>query len=334
MSDQSPQTDTKNGPKSSSFLKRFIRLFILGFFAWLIVRTFIIQGMYIPSESMSNTINPGDMIYVNKIAYGPRFPMTPLTLPFTEKYLDWIVLPYWRLPGYDEVKINDVIVFNMPTETSVPIDCREYYIKRCVGLPGDSFAIVCGAITLNGKAISTPEKAVCMYAVALKKEENPDSLFGELGISGSYSSSDGIHYTLFMSSLQADKLDSTGKTISVTPSVLDADRYDYKMFPQNTAKQYRWNCDNFGPVYIPRTGDSIALSLQNIHLYKTIIDVYEENVLENRHDSIFVNGKYATSYTFKMNYYFVMGDNRYDSNDSRFWGFVPEDHVVGKADVE
>jgi signal peptidase I len=334
MSDESPQSDTKNGQKSSGFLGRIFKLLILGFVCWLLVRTFFVQGMYIPSNSMSGTLNPGDMIYVNKVAYGPRFPMTPLTIPFTNKYLDWIVLPYWRLPGYDQVRINDIIVFNMPTDTALPIDCREFYIKRCVGLPGDSLEIFCGTIMVNGEAIANPGKAICMYAVALKKEENPDSLFGKLGITGSFSSADGLHYTLFMSWMQADKLDSTGKAISIVPSVLDADRYDYKMFPQNTSKQYRWNCDNFGPVKIPKAGETIQLSLSNIHLYKTAIDVYEENVLENRHDSIYVNGKYATSYTFKMNYYFVMGDNRYDSNDSRFWGFVPEDHLVGRANVD
>lgn len=331
MSDESPSTDTKNTGKNSVSGKRFLKLLLLGIFVWLVVRTFFFQGMYIPSDSMSGTLNPGDMIYVNKVAYGPRFPMTPLTIPFTDRFVDWIVLPYWRLPGYANVQVNDIIVFNMPTDTSLPVDCREFYIKRCVGLPGDSFAIVRGRITVNGEPIDNPERAIMMYAVALKKEENPDSLFGKLGIEGSYSTPDGLHYTLFMSWLQADQLDSTGKTISITPSVLDADRYDYKMFPQNTSKAYRWNCDNFGPLKIPKEGDSIALTLNNIHLYKMAIDVYEENILENRHDSIFINGKYATSYTFKMNYYFVMGDNRYDSSDSRFWGFVPEDHLVGRV---
>lgn len=334
MSAQSPESDTKNGQKSSSPIGRIFKLIFTGFLCWIVVRTFFLQGMYIPSNSMSKTLNPGDMIYANKLAYGPRIPITPLSIPFTNKFLDWIQLPYWRIPGYDEVKINDIIVFNLPTDTALPIDCREFYIKRCVGLPGDSFAIVRGVINVNGKPISIPDKAVSMYAVALKQEENPDSLFGKLGITGSYSTPDGIHYTLFMTWLDADRLDSTGKTFSITPSVLDADRYDYKMFPQNTAKQYRWNVDNFGPLKIPKEGETIELSLNNIHLYKTAIAVYEENTLENRHDSIYINGSYATSYTFKMDYYFVVGDNRYDSNDSRFWGFVPEDHLVGRVSVD
>lgn len=331
MSDQQPESNTKNEQKSSGFVSRIIRLVFLGFLCWLVVRTFFYQGMYIPSESMSGTYHEGDKIYVNKLAYGPRIPITPLAIPFTERFLDWIQLPYWRFPGTDTVAYNDVIVFNLPTDTSLPVDCRQLYIKRCVGLPGDSLAIVRGVITVNGKAIANPEKVTTMYAVALKQEENPDSLFGKLGITGSYNTPDRIHYTLFMTWLQADQLDSTGKTVSITPSLLDADRYDYELFPQNTSKAYRWNCDNFGPLKIPKAGDSIVLTLNNIHLYKNAIGVYEGNNLENRHDSVYINGKYATSYTFKMNYYFVMGDNRYNSKDSRYWGFVPEDHLVGRV---
>lgn len=334
MSDQSPVTDTQNGQKGSSFLWRFFRLVFIGFLCWLIVRTFFVQGMYIPTDSMAGTLNEGDRIFVNKLAYGPRVPITPLAIPFTEKYLDWIQLPYWRFPGYDSVQRNDIIVFNLPTDTALPVDCRQLYIKRCVGLPGDSLQITKGNVIVNGEELALIGNPALLYAVALKQEENPDSLFGKLHIQEPYISPDGIHYTLMMTWLQADQLDSSGKTVSIVPSRIDPDRYDYKMFPQNTSKAYRWNCDNFGPLKIPKAGDSIALTLDNIHLYKTAIVVYESNTLENRHDSVYINGKFAPSYTFQMNYYFVMGDNRYNSNDSRYWGFVPEDHVVGRVNVD
>lgn len=331
MSDETTPQETRNEKGSSFTAIRFVKLAVLGVICWLVIRAFFIQGMYIPSDSMRGTLNPGDVIYVNKLAYGPRIPITPLCIPFTNKFLDWVQLPYWRIPGYSEVAINDIIVFNLPIDSALPVDCRELYIKRCVGLPGDSFAVVRGVVTVNGKAIANPLNTTLMFAVALKSEENPDSLFGKLGIGGNYSTSDRIHYTLFMTWLQADRLDSTGKAASITPSVLDVDRYDYKLFPQNTSKQYRWNCDNFGPVKIPKAGDVIAVSKENIALYKTAIVEYEGNKLENRHDSVFINGAYTTAYAFKLNYYFVMGDNRYDSNDSRFWGFVPEDHLVGRV---
>lgn len=331
MNDSEQENAAKSSPKRGNLLWRFTRLAVIGFVCWLLIHAFVFQGAYIPSQSMEGTLYEGDYVYVNKLAYGPRIPITPLTIPFTDRWLDWIELPYCRLPGFSSVKINDIIVFNLPTDTAVPIDCRELYIKRCVALPGDTFAIVRGQITRNGIAIADPPGAMYMYSVAMKQDANPDSVFKHIGLREKFHSADGVHYVLRMTQKQADSLSNSGHAVSVTPSLLDADRYDYKMFPQNTSKAYRWNLDNFGPLIVPAKGETIALGLNNIHLYKDIITIHEGNTLENRHDSIYINGKFAPSYTFKMNYYFVMGDNRYDSNDSRYWGFVPESHLVGRA---
>lgn len=331
MENETADASSKSKRKSSLF-GTLVCLLFLGFVLWLVVRTFFVQTMYIPSNSMQGTFYEGDRIYVNKLAYGPRIPITPLCIPFSHtKYVDWIQLPYWRILGYDEVQYNDILVFNLPTDTALPIDMRPLYIKRCVGLPGDSFSIQHSQIFRNRILQNDPQFVTRMYTVALKHSENPDSLFGKLNIEGEFRSADGFHYTVRMTSAQVRQLDSTKTTNSIVLSVLDADRYDYKMFPQNTQKSYRWNLDNFGPLLIPAAGKTIALSINNIHLYKTAIQVYEHNQFENRNDSIFINGKHATSYTFKMNYYFVMGDNRYDSYDSRFWGLVPEDHLTGRA---
>ncbi len=282
---------------------------------------------------MLGTLQEGDYIYVNKLAYGPRIPITLLSIPISSsgKYLDWIQLPYYRLPGYDEVQLNDVIVFNLPTDTAEPIDCRTLYIKRCVGLPGDSLQITRGDIFINGKLIGSPKQKTQLYIIKMANQSTPDSLFAKFEIKTEYSSLGGGQYAARLTSNQQDLLQRSVPVASVVLSILDADRYDYKMFPQNTSKNYRWNLDNFGPVFVPQKGKSIQLTINNIHIYKTAIAVHEENILENRHDSIFINGKFTLSYTFKQDYYFVMGDNRYDSFDSRFWGFVPESHLVGKA---
>lgn len=330
MNAESGQKAEKTTKTTGNWLWRYTRFLLLGFICWLLIRQFVFQGMYIPSNSMEGTLYEGDYVYVNKLAYGPRSPITLLSIPFTDRWLDWVHLPYYRFPGFDTIKINDVIVFNLPTDTALPIDHRQLYIKRCVALPGDSIAIVRGNIFVNGMEIASPEKVKYMYSVVLNTNE-PDSLFKRNGIRGKFTSNDNVHYVMRITFSEANTLQEDVQTISVVRSILDADRYDYKMFPQNTSKAYRWNADNFGPLYVPKKDRTIELSLNNIHLYKDIIAVHEHNTLENRDDSIYINGVHAKTYTFKMNYYFVMGDNRYDSQDSRYWGFVPEDHVVGRA---
>lgn len=314
--------------------KRYTLWILLGAACWLIVRSFIVEKISIPSDSMQGTFYSGDEVYVKKYIYGPRIPITILSIPYTDHWLNWIELPYYRFPGSDKVRINDLIAFNSPTDTALPIDCRSISVMRCVGLPGDSISIVRGRIKVNGNDIADAANTMYMYYVVLKSTKEPDSLFKDFGITGKYSSNDNIRYVMRMTTSQADSLSRSEHSISVTRSILDGDRFDHTLFPQNPSKQYRWNVDNFGPLYIPKKGDTIDLSLENIHLYKTAIGVYEGNNLENRHDSIFINGNYATSYVFSMDYYFVMGDNRYDANDSRSWGFLPEDCVIGRVQRE
>jgi signal peptidase I len=241
----------------------------------LLIRTFIFQVYKVPTASMKNTLKEGDYILVDKLAYGPRIPITLLALPFGDIYSDLIRLPYLRIPGFSKVKHNDIIVFNYPLETDLPVDLRKPYVKRCIALPGDTLEIKKGKILLNGKPAA--DEHACY--------ENKN----------------------YIDSLQ----------------------YSPAIFPNNSA--IRWNADFFGPLYIPEKEKQIPLSKNNLVLYERIITVYEKNTLRSRNDSVFINDVYCTSYTFKMNYYFAAGDNRSNSVDSRSWGFVPEDHLIGRV---
>lgn len=225
---------------------------------------------------MNNALIEGDHIYINKLAYGARAPITPLSLPIGTAYTDWIQIPYLRIPGYSSVQYNDVIVFNFPMEDDVPVDIRKNYVKRCIALPGDTIRIKKGVVSINQYAFVEPSTII----------------------------SDSEH-------------------------ALDSNVYAPSVFPHSS--QIKWNSDNFGPLYVPKKGELIDLNKENILLYKTVIEKHENNKFTLSNDSVFINDTYCTTYAFKMNYYFVMGDNRNNSIDSRFWGFVPEDHLIGKA---
>lgn len=307
-------------------LRRYFRLVLIVFLCWLVVRCFFFQVIYIPSSSMNGTLQEGDYVIVNKLAYGPRIPMTPLSMPFTEKniYLDWISFPYRRLPGLSEVSRNDVIVFNLPSESHLPVDLRKRYIKRCVALPGDLLTIRDGNVLVNEKALEQPALVVQRYAVEFKTAPT-DSLRERLGIAAKPG---GSFYTLFLTPVQAKTLEASG-TASVRPELSGKNQYSVGLFPQHT--RFKWNTDQFGPLWVPAKGKSIPLNDSTIALYKQVLTIDEGKKLEKRNDSVFVDGKFAPAYTFNQDYYFVLGDNRYNSNDSRYWGFVPASHLIGKA---
>jgi signal peptidase I len=249
-----------------------MRIVFWSLLLWLFVRIFIFQSFQIPSSSMHPTLIEGDHIFVNKLAYGARIPITPLSLPMSETYLDWIQIPYLRLPGFSSVKHDDIIVFNYPMDDDLPIDERKGYVKRCVGLPGDTIKIKKGITAINGKDEITSFKPI---------------------------------------------------------RAMDSSIYSPACFPNDA--RIKWNPDNFGPLYIPKKGESIVLNKKNILLYKRVIEKYEGNILKIKNDSVFINEHYRVTYSFKMNYYFAMGDNRSNSVDSRFWGFVPESHLIGRV---
>lgn len=354
-------------------------------------------GMYvIPSSSMEKTLMTGDYIFVNKIAYGPKMPNTPISFPFvhntlpfsktTPSYLEWLHWPYKRLAGYGQIERNDVVIFNVPDGDTValgtmkvrdpsgmiyeqdvstqsyyelirtygrkevydqtrvlyrPVDKRENYIKRCIGLPGDTVTISDGDVYVNGQ-LQTQQKGVQYFYTVSTNAPIPGKAFERMNIHTAedfYYSAETGKYTLTLTDPEVEQMRSL-------PQVTDITRYveripTQSVFPHDPY-HYPWSTDIFGPLWVPKAGVTVQLTPENLPLYERIIKNYEGNNLEiqqvqnpmtGEQDQvvILINDVVATEYTFRMDYYFMMGDNRHNSLDSRYWGFVPIDHIEGKA---
>ncbi len=330
----------KYGKRKKSRLWEWTEALLFAFIAVMIFRTFFFEAFTIPSSSMEKSLLQGDYIIVSKLHYGARVPQTPLSVPFfhqrltehLKSYLDWISLPYLRTPGFSEIKINDVIVFNAPAEPDeqgFPVDERTYYIKRCMGRCGDTFELRSAGVYINGQEIPLPAHAETEYVVRTDTSGLDMAELHKLQVSDINSIPVSGHYLIEMTPQAADSVRTWKHVLSVVQNIPTVKQKDDALFP--FSKPFKWNLDNFGPFRIPRRGMTVHLNADSLPLYGKIIRDYEHNKLETGHDSVFINGKLATTYTFKMNYYFMMGDNRHYSQDSRYWGFVPEDHIVGKA---
>jgi len=307
-----------------------------------LIRTLFIEAYVIPSGSMESTLLVGDYLFVSKINYGPRTPITPLSFPFaqhtmpiigTKSYSDLIKLPYYRLPGLSDVKRGDVVVFNYPVEADSPfyrpVDKRENFIKRCQGEPGDTVSISNAQVYVNGKARPNPPQGEPSFEVQTDGSEINPQILNDLHIFIIKQNS-GSDYEMIMTRQSAAALKGYSNIKSVKEHFEGKGVRDPAVYPKNDP-HFKWNQDNYGPVIVPKKGWTIKLDSLTFPIYRRPIEVYEGNKVEVQGNDILINGKKADSYTFKMNYYWMMGDNRHNSEDSRFWGFVPEDHIVGKA---
>ncbi|MBI3517752.1 MAG: signal peptidase I [Bacteroidetes bacterium] len=302
----------------------------ISFFCVLIIRTFFFEISPVSSPSMEKTLMTGDYMFINKLSYGPRLLKTVFSVPFiNQKYYSTLVsLPYMRLFGSPDVERNDIVVFNYPQEDEHPVDHRTYFVKRCVALPGDSFKIVDGLVYVNNEL--TDKEDYLQYNYHIKSDKVLDSAFVfayNLKEGGKISDNNDYSYTL--TKALADTLRSKTYISIIERNNEKKEMWDEFVFPFNP--HYKWNVDNYGSLRIPARGDTVKLDSLNLCIFERIISAYEGNTLELKNDSIFINHAYATTYVIKQNYYFMMGDNRHNSQDSRHWGFVPEDHIIGKA---
>lgn len=333
-----------------------------------IIHTFITQPFGIPTGSMERTLLVGDFLFVNKLNYGFRMPMRPLALPFLQgtiydpqgdgnpkndpkSYVDAVKLPYLRLPGWEKVKRNDIVVFNYPQDSvHTAIDRKDPYVKRCVAVAGDVVEMRAGKLFVNNKpeVILGDQEEQHKYIVKASSQIDIPSLYKNLEyLPVREIQTDGGYEYDFQG-----LTDKTAKIIKEIPQVLDIKQeilpkdsamLSYKVNAERTAYtktidttqsifpiNRKWNPDFYGPLRIPKKGDVVRLNQETLPEYRWIISEYEHNHLENKNGKIFINGKETNTYTIKQNYYWMMGDNRDASLDARFFGFVPEENIVGK----
>ena len=388
---------------SVSGFERTVGSFVFAIVVATVVHNYFIQPFVIPTGSLEKTLKVGDFLFVSKFHYGPRIPKTVIALPLvhdtiplikTRSYLNYPQLPYLRLPGFEKIKQNDIVVFNWPADTVrrffvrekgviKPLDKKSNYVKRAVGMPGDVFEIKDGVIHINGKENVLPYRAkpLLNYKIYSNSGVSSSKLISlgidrfirkyEIDISNQSSSSLNRLLPYIMSYSQAEdnkliiitsnkgvpidivrslnlniiellekekdvkltsneikRLKLEGGFDSINRITQNTKTFNTTYFPNNI--KFNWNNDNFGPITIPKEGQSVNINLDNLPIYKRVIGEYENNDIEIIDNIIYINKERSISYTFKQNYYWMMGDNRYNSEDSRVWGFVPYDHVLGK----
>lgn len=328
-----------------------------------IIHVFVTQPFGIPTGSMERTLLVGDFLFVNKWSYGYRLPMRPVAIPFLQgtimdtgqkgnpkddpkSYVDGVKLPYTRILQFNKPQKNDVVVFNYPQDSvHTAIDRKDPYVKRCVATAGDTFEMRAGRLFVNGKpeTVLGDQEVQHRYIVTTGSQLDIPSLYNTYGF-------------LPVQEVQTDKgylyafqglTDKTAKEIKELSQVIDmkeevSPKGEAAIYYRDEAKtkidttqsifpvNKPWNQDWYGPVRIPKKGDVVAINNETLPMYQWIISEYEHNSLEKKNGKIFINGKEANQYTIQQDYYMMVGDNRDASLDARFFGFVPEENIVGK----
>lgn len=329
--------------KAKSWLREWLDALVFAFFAAAILRTLIFGSYKIPTPSMEQSLMVGDFLIVSNLTYGPRTPMG-LCVPFTQWCLPGVKLPSTRIPGFRDIERNDVIVFNVPHEIK-PISQKTNYIKRAVAIAGDTLEIRDKIVYINGEKEESHEGLQRHYflkmneGVRLSKEKMKSVGAGALqNVPGGddkfieYIGDDTFLVNLTVES--ANEIQNWSELDSLWLKMAEkgeTDRgYASTRSSYDFAKAFR-SQDQFPPIVVPYKGQKIELDNSNWYIYKELIERYENNRLEQKDGKILINGEETNNYTIKQNYYFAMGDNRDNSEDSRFWGFVPKDHIIGKG---
>ncbi|NJB72266.1 signal peptidase I [Saonia flava] len=392
-------------------LGEWVSSIVFAIVAATLVHTYFMQPYVIPTGSLEKTLLIGDFLFVSKFHYGARTPMTTVAAPMvhdtlpilkTRSYLadvdpetyktSWknkLQLPYFRLPALQKIKRNDIVVFSWPADTVYrffkrekgvrkPIDKKSNYVKRCVGIPGDSLSIIDGYVHINGKKTVLPGRAKVQYihavttkeplnntvvnllgrdeymgsVVSIPKEalnqENAEELINRLSLEKVKEDSTTVFFAgsipnpkvkSFLKASETNNVslfnmtEAEAKNYVGQAGITSVEKFGFsqettKTFPQDS--EHTGTTDSFGPIYLPKKGETIPLTISSLPFYKKIIHEYEGNSLSVSGNQITINNEVVDSYTFKQDYYWMMGDNRHRSEDSRFWGYVPENHIVGK----
>ena len=385
--------------KPRSELGEWISSITFAIIAATLVHTYFMQPFTIPTSSLEKSLLVGDYLFVSKFHYGARVPSSVISAPMvhdslpiigTASYLKKPQLPYTRIPGLQKIKNNDIVCFNWPADTLAtmwgdtsgkftykPVDKKTNYVKRCVGIAGDSIQMIDGYFYINGKKNVLPERGKLQFYYTYESKEPltqnnyPKFLLDKerTGVykilneywtnpkvqraikqNGSLSkiSADSL-YTEVVGGLNpqlAQKLKMINVDTKININLTEEEVVKLKKYPYTVSvkkvnhapdkaifphvEKLGWSQDNFGPIYIPKAGTKVKIDSESLPFYEQIIKNYENNDLQVVGDNIFINGEKADSYTFKQDYFYLIGDNRHNSLDARYWGYVPFDHVLGK----